>query len=124
MSSSSDQDRLSVVRRYFRLADEGRREVLELFHENAEFYFPKFGFASGRQSLFDIVKGFEGVLEFLQHDYDGGAAYIVLGHLSESNNVPELARLSAEQAIGNRMSLLGNRILLAGQLAPLESISL
>ncbi len=62
--------------------------------------------------------------EFLSNDYDGGAAYIVLGHLSESNNVPELARLSAEQAIGNRMSLLGNRILLAGQSAPLESISL
>ena len=62
--------------------------------------------------------------EFLSRDYDGGAAYIVLGHLSESNNVPELARLSAEQAIGNRLSLLGNRILLAGQTAPLESINL
>ncbi len=36
--------------------------------------------------------------EFLAHDYDGGATYIVLGHLSESNNVPELARLAAEQA--------------------------
>jgi phosphoribosyl 1,2-cyclic phosphodiesterase len=33
--------------------------------------------------------------EFLQKDYDGGAAWIVLGHLSESNNAPELARLSA-----------------------------
>ena len=70
MSSSSGQDRISVVRSYFRLADQGRPEVLDLFHEDAEFYFPKFGFASGRRSLFDIVKGFEGVLEYLQHDYD------------------------------------------------------
>lgn len=62
--------------------------------------------------------------EFLSSDYDGGAAYIVLGHLSESNNVPELARLAAEQAIGSRMSLLGNRILLAAQTTPLESINL
>jgi phosphoribosyl 1,2-cyclic phosphodiesterase len=62
--------------------------------------------------------------EFLARDYDGGATYIVLGHLSESNNVPELARLAAEQAIGNRMSLLGNRILLARQSAPLDSICL
>ncbi len=60
--------------------------------------------------------------EFLARDYDGGAAYIVLGHLSESNNAPELARISAEQAIGDRMSLLGNRILLAAQSAPLASI--
>ena len=45
--------------------------------------------------------------EFLQKDYDGGAAWIVLGHLSESNNAPELARLSAEQALGNQPTLLG-----------------
>jgi ketosteroid isomerase-like protein len=70
MSSVSGQDRVSAVRRYFALTDQGRREVLDLFHEDAELYFPKFGFASGRQSLFDIVKGFEGVLEFLQYDYD------------------------------------------------------
>jgi len=62
--------------------------------------------------------------EFLARDYDGGAAYIVLGHLSESNNVPELARISAEQAIGDRMSLLGNRILLAAQSVPLAPICL
>ena len=29
--------------------------------------------------------------EFLARDYDGTATYIVLGHLSEQNNVPELA---------------------------------
>ncbi|MEO6804116.1 MAG: MBL fold metallo-hydrolase [Granulicella sp.] len=62
--------------------------------------------------------------EFLEKDYDGGAAYIVLGHLSESNNAPELARISAEKAIGGRMTLLGNRILLAEQAIPLESICL
>ncbi len=60
--------------------------------------------------------------EFLEKDYDGGAAYIVLGHLSESNNAPELARISAEKAIGDRMTLLGNRILLAHQAVPLDSI--
>jgi phosphoribosyl 1,2-cyclic phosphodiesterase len=61
--------------------------------------------------------------EFLAHDYDGGATYIVLGHLSEQNNAPELALFAAEQAIAGRMSLLGNRILLAKQSAPLPSIS-
>lgn len=60
--------------------------------------------------------------EFLQNDYDGHASYLVLGHLSESNNVPELARMSAEQALGDRMDLVGNRLLLASQASPLESI--
>ena len=62
--------------------------------------------------------------EYLQKDYDGGAAYIVLGHLSESNNVPELARLAAEQALAGHPTLLGNRIILAQQANPLEPICL
>jgi len=62
--------------------------------------------------------------EFLLRDYDGGAHTIVLGHLSEQNNLPELARLAAEQAIGDRLSLLGNRVVLAAQDAPLEPICL
>ncbi len=62
--------------------------------------------------------------EFLLRDYDGGAHTIVLGHLSEQNNLPELARLAAETAIGNRLSLLGNRVVLAAQETPLEPICL
>ena len=62
--------------------------------------------------------------EFLLRDYDGGAHTIVLGHLSEQNNLPELARLAAEQAIGDRLSLLGNRVVLAGQETMLEPICL
>ena len=62
--------------------------------------------------------------EFLTRDYDGGAHTIVLGHLSEHNNLPDLARMAAETAIGDRLSLLGNRIVLAAQDAPLEPICL
>ena len=70
MDSSQDDKRIQVTREYFRLADQGRREVLEQFHDEAEIYFPKFGFGFGRESLFEMVKGFDGVLDFIQHDYD------------------------------------------------------
>jgi phosphoribosyl 1,2-cyclic phosphodiesterase len=62
--------------------------------------------------------------EFLESGYDGGAAYVVLAHLSENNNLPELARVSAERALGDRMNLLGNKLLLATQDRHLESIVL
>ena len=62
--------------------------------------------------------------EFLATEYDGGAHTIILAHLSESNNLPELARLAAEDAIGDRMRLLGNRIVLAAQDAPLDPVEL
>lgn len=40
--------------------------------------------------------------EFLCNDYDGQAAILVLAHLSEQNNHPEIARLSATNALGPR----------------------
>jgi phosphoribosyl 1,2-cyclic phosphodiesterase len=59
---------------------------------------------------------------FLEQEYDGRATYVILGHLSESNNLPELARVAAERALANHASLLANRLLLAAQHAPLETI--
>ena len=60
--------------------------------------------------------------EFLSNDYDGQAAYVILGHLSESNNLPDLARVAAERALAPRASLLANRLILATQHEPLSSI--
>ena len=60
--------------------------------------------------------------QFLAQDYDGQAAYIILGHLSENNNHPELARVAAARALDGRPSLLANRLLLAEQHQPLSAI--
>jgi len=60
--------------------------------------------------------------EFLESSYDGQATYVILGHLSESNNLPELARVTAERALSGRASLLANRLLLAAQHEPLAPI--
>jgi len=60
--------------------------------------------------------------EFLANDYDGQAAYVILGHLSESNNLPDLARVAAERALASKASLLANRLVLASQSEPLSSI--
>jgi phosphoribosyl 1,2-cyclic phosphodiesterase len=66
----------------------------------------------------------EAAAEFLERNYDGQAAYVILAHLSESNNLPALARVSAERALCDRMSLLANKLLLAEQDQPLAAISL
>jgi phosphoribosyl 1,2-cyclic phosphodiesterase len=64
----------------------------------------------------------EAAAEFLENGYDGQAAYVILAHLSESNNLPELARVTAERALNGRASLLANRLLLAAQHEPLSAI--
>ena len=62
--------------------------------------------------------------QFFAQNYDGGASYIVLAHLSEQNNHPEIALHAAENALGRQMTLLQNRVMLAAQDAPSESIRL
>jgi phosphoribosyl 1,2-cyclic phosphodiesterase len=66
----------------------------------------------------------ESLAQFFARDYDRGASYIVLAHLSEQNNHPEVARKTAEDALGPQRTLLENRIMLAAQDAPTESIRL
>jgi phosphoribosyl 1,2-cyclic phosphodiesterase len=66
----------------------------------------------------------DALADFFASDYDGGAAYVVLAHLSEQNNHPELARRAAEKALGPRQTLLRNRVLLATQTEPLQPIQL
>ena len=59
---------------------------------------------------------------YLEQTYDGSATYLILAHLSESNNLPELARLAAERALTTKPSLLANRLYLASQHEPLEPV--
>jgi phosphoribosyl 1,2-cyclic phosphodiesterase len=66
----------------------------------------------------------ESLAEFFTTDYDGNASYVVLAHLSEQNNHPEIARRAAEQALQGRQGLWRNRVMLASQSETLEPIRL
>jgi len=63
--------------------------------------------------------------EFFESDYDGQAAFLVLAHLSEHNNHPEIARDTAYKALGGRMNLFQSCALsLARQDQPMSPLSL
>ena len=66
----------------------------------------------------------DALADFLTTDYDGGAEFLILAHLSEANNHPEIARLTAERALGEQRDLLRNRLLLAAQDQPLAAVRL
>jgi phosphoribosyl 1,2-cyclic phosphodiesterase len=66
----------------------------------------------------------ETLAEFFATHYDNAAAYLVLAHLSEQNNHPELARKAAEAALGTRCGGAGNQVRLASQHAPLPGFTL
>lgn len=60
--------------------------------------------------------------DFLSSGFDGGAADLVLAHLSENNNLPSLALLAAERALAPRASR--PRLHVARQSEPLAPITL
>jgi phosphoribosyl 1,2-cyclic phosphodiesterase len=68
------------------------------------------------------------VSEFLAdpEGFDHRARYLVLAHLSESNNTPELARISAEEALGRRPAEAAfcGELLVASQRVPLGPLEL
>ena len=68
--SFGDEDKIVIAREYFIRADQGKPDLFDLFTDDFEFYFPKFGFGVGKESFLEMVKGFDGILESIQHDYD------------------------------------------------------
>ncbi len=56
--------------------------------------------------------------QFLTEAYDGGAQVLVLAHLSEANNHPEIARLSAQEALSSRPNGGAPELHLASQDTP------
>jgi phosphoribosyl 1,2-cyclic phosphodiesterase len=66
----------------------------------------------------------EALADFFVNDYDNSATFVVLAHLSEQNNHPEIARREAEKALATRGGLFHNRLLLARQSEALTPICL
>jgi phosphoribosyl 1,2-cyclic phosphodiesterase len=66
----------------------------------------------------------DSLAEFFTNDYDGVAEYLVLAHLSEQNNHPEIARATAEEALRGRQGLWTNRLMLAAQTEAMMPIRL
>jgi phosphoribosyl 1,2-cyclic phosphodiesterase len=58
------------------------------------------------------------VSDYVRHEFDSSTATLILGHLSEHNNHPEIVRLVGQQAIDRRG--LATRLVIATQKAPTE----
>jgi hypothetical protein len=70
----TDEHRKSVILDYFRAFDNGGvtpdgRNILELFSEDAQVYFPKWGIASGFTQISELFADIGGRLLSITHDY-------------------------------------------------------
>lgn len=56
---------------YFRKVDVGDPSYLELFTEDVDFFFPKFGVSKGKTALVEFGNRIGGSLKSIWHDIDG-----------------------------------------------------
>jgi SnoaL-like domain len=62
-----EQTMLDVVKQYFIRADAGRPDVLDLFTDDVQLYFPKFGITKGKAAFGELATGLLGSLQAIAH---------------------------------------------------------
>ncbi|MFG2481034.1 nuclear transport factor 2 family protein [Streptomyces fagopyri] len=69
--STLQEKREEVAVRYFRLVDSADPAILDLFTDDAQMFFPKFGIATGKDQIAAFAQGFAGQISSIQHDIPG-----------------------------------------------------
>jgi hypothetical protein len=68
MNPIDETQNIAIAKEYFRRADAGRADLLDLMTEDVQLYFPKFGIGRGRKAFGEMAAGIGGVFEWVEHD--------------------------------------------------------
>lgn len=63
--------RTEIAQEYFRRVDSGDPTLMDLFTEDIELYFPKFGYGRGKGDMAEFADRLRQDLGSLEHDIDG-----------------------------------------------------
>lgn len=76
MSTAQSSERVNTIREYFSKADAGDASLFNLFTEDVETYFPKYGIGKSKQDLAELFVGFSGNIEKITHDQSSFRFYL------------------------------------------------
>ena len=76
--STTIEQRIAHVKDYFRKGDAGDATLLEIFTDDIELYFPKFGTRTGKAAVAAFVQGLLGQVQSLRH-YPDRYTYVASG---------------------------------------------
>jgi hypothetical protein len=80
MAHSADS-RIEAATEYFRRIDRGDPTILDLFTDDVEVYFPKFGVGYGKAEFMEVANGLMGSLKSIRHDIDRLTFHVAGEHL-------------------------------------------
>jgi ketosteroid isomerase-like protein len=66
----ADSANVQLVKEYFVRGDAGRADLLDLFTDDVEIYFPKFGIGHGKAAFGEFVQGFLTLVRRITHHID------------------------------------------------------
>lgn len=74
--SMTDEQRKSVAMAYFKAMDAGGTSadgvaLIDLFAEDAQVYFPKWGIADGKAGIIELFTAIGGIVKSIKHHYAG-----------------------------------------------------
>jgi ketosteroid isomerase-like protein len=74
-----ERELIEIAREFYLRGDSGSPDLPDLFSQDAEIYFPKFGIARGRNAVLDLAAGLMTSLATLSHRIDE-LSYVVSGN--------------------------------------------
>jgi ketosteroid isomerase-like protein len=105
MSNCGDErdkmDAKSIVREYYIRLDSGRPDLLDLFSEDAQFYFPKFGIARGKSGFQELISGLLTSVASISHDVEN-FLFIVDGNRVAVEGLTRGRLVSGAEWVGGR----------------------
>ncbi|RQR27554.1 nuclear transport factor 2 family protein [Burkholderia sp. Bp9142] len=69
-NAHQDSRNVTAVKEYFIRGDTGRADLFDLFTEDFQFYFPKFGVGRGKAEFTELATKLLGTLKSISHDID------------------------------------------------------
>ncbi|BDD83269.1 hypothetical protein TPB0596_30320 [Tsukamurella pulmonis] len=64
-------ERTSIVRKYFHMVDDGDPGLLDLYTDDVELFFPKFGYSHGKAGMAEFARRLWIDLGSIEHDIEG-----------------------------------------------------
>ena len=64
----SGDEQVNLAKQYFRKVDAGDPSLLDLFADDAQAFFPRFGIAHGKAEFISLVQGLNGAVSRFNHD--------------------------------------------------------
>ncbi len=68
--TAAEEALIEITKEYFRRVDAGSADLAELFTDDVEVYFPKFGVMKGKAAFFDLASGLFERISQIAHDVD------------------------------------------------------